>query len=48
MVRKEVAKAKNKAYDELYEELDTKEGEIICTDWRDRDTKLERTYNRSY
>ena len=27
--KKEVAKAKNKAYDELYEGLDTKEGEKI-------------------
>ena len=47
--KKEVAKAKNNAYGELYEELDSKEGERIfnCTDWRDRDTKRERTYNRS-
>ena len=37
--KKEVAKAKSKAYDELYEGLDTKEGERHCTDWRDRDTK---------
>ena len=45
--KKEVAKVNNKAYDELSEELDTKEGEIYCTDWRDRDTNRERTYNRS-
>ena len=44
--KKEVAKAKSKAYDELYEGLDTKEGEN-CTVWQDRDTKRERTYNRS-
>ena len=43
--KKEVAKAKNNAYDELYRELDSKEG--LCTDWRDKDTKRERKYNRS-
>ena len=45
--KKEVVKAKSKAYDELYEGLDTKEGEKTLYGWRDRDTKRERTYNRS-
>ena len=35
-----------RTYDELCEGLDSKEGEKT-TDWRDRDTKRERTYNRS-
>ena len=37
-----MAKAKTKAYDELYEGLDTKEEKIHCTEWRDRDTKREK------
>ena len=46
--KKEVAKAKSKAYAELYEGLDTKEGEkTLCTDWRDRDTKRKMTYKKS-
>ena len=41
--KREVAKAKEKAYGELYERLDTKEGE---KDWLDRETELGRMCSR--
>ena len=44
--RKRWRRPRARHYDELYEGLDTKE-KRHCTDWRDRDTKPERTYNRS-
>ena len=39
-VERELAKAKHKAYDELYDKLDAKEGERIYTGWQDREIKL--------
>ena len=36
--KKEVVKAKNNAYDELYEGLILRKEKRHCTDWRDRDT----------
>ena len=40
--KREVVKAKKKAYDELYEKLDQRKGKRMCTDWPDRGTELGR------
>ncbi|KAI2650822.1 4-hydroxy-tetrahydrodipicolinate synthase [Labeo rohita] len=40
--KKEVAKAKEKLYDKLYEKLNTEEGKRNCTNWLDRGIELGR------
>ena len=39
-VKREVAKTKHKAYEELYDRLDTKKRENDCTCWQNREIKL--------
>ena len=45
MMEKEVAKAKQKAFDELYERTQRKEKEI-CISWQDREIELGRVCNK--
>ena len=45
--KKEVAKAKNKTYDELCEGMDTNEGENTLYRLARQDINRERTYNKS-
>ncbi|KAK2921796.1 hypothetical protein Q8A73_001281 [Channa argus] len=45
-VKVEVAKAKQRAYEDLYVRLDTKEGDGICTGWPDKEIEMGRMCSR--